>query len=101
MTCARRDLLVAAQAMMLLPAARGQRDARRHIAVLAATTSVAAKEPLRALRVALSELGHVEGASLRIDERFADGAFDRLPALAAELVRLEPEVLWPRRGPIE
>src|SRR5262249_33620996 len=35
----------------------------------------------------LRELGSVEGQNIVIDYRFADGRFDRLPQLAAELVR--------------
>jgi putative tryptophan/tyrosine transport system substrate-binding protein len=41
----------------------------------------------------LRELGYVEGQNIVIDYRFADGRFDRLPQLAAELVRLNVEVI--------
>ena len=94
----RRGLLVAAT-MAFLPAARAQRDGRRHIAYLSPTTAVAAEPFLGALRSGLSELGHVVGTNLRIDHRYADGNVDRLPALAAELLALEPEVLVATQTP--
>jgi putative ABC transport system substrate-binding protein len=44
-------------------------------------------------RRALRELGYVEGQNLEILFRWAEGQPDRLPGLAAELVRLEPDVI--------
>ena len=41
----------------------------------------------------MRELGYIEGKNLLIEWRFADGVSERLPALAAELVRLKVEVL--------
>jgi putative tryptophan/tyrosine transport system substrate-binding protein len=46
-----------------------------------------------AFRQGLFELGYVEGRDLVIETRFAEGRVDRLPALAAELVALQVEVL--------
>jgi ABC-type uncharacterized transport system substrate-binding protein len=46
-----------------------------------------------AVRKKLRELGHVEGNSFVIEFRWAEGRDSRLPALAAELVRLEPDVI--------
>jgi putative ABC transport system substrate-binding protein len=45
---------------------------------------------LRALR----DLGYVEGQNLVIDYRYAEGRPERLPELAAELVRLNPDLLY-------
>ena len=45
------------------------------------------------LRLGLRELGWVEGQNLEIEWRFADGRFDRLPALLAELIAWGPDVL--------
>ena len=41
----------------------------------------------------LQELGYVEGQNLRIEFRTAAGQADRLPALAAELVRLQVDIM--------
>ena len=41
----------------------------------------------------LRELGYAEGKNLIIEWRFADGQYERFPVLAAELVRLKPDVL--------
>jgi putative ABC transport system substrate-binding protein len=41
----------------------------------------------------MADHGYVEGRNLTIEWRFADGMFGRMPDLAAELVRLQPEVI--------
>jgi putative ABC transport system substrate-binding protein len=41
----------------------------------------------------MRELGYVEGKNLVIEWRFADGRYDLLPALAAELVRMNVEII--------
>jgi putative ABC transport system substrate-binding protein len=46
-----------------------------------------------AFREGLASLGYVEGQNLRIDLREADGHYERLPGLAADLVKLQPAVL--------
>jgi putative ABC transport system substrate-binding protein len=46
-----------------------------------------------ALRQGLRDLGHVEGQNLVIEWRWAEGKYERLPALAAELVRLKVDCI--------
>ena len=48
---------------------------------------------LEIFRQGLRERGYVEGQSIAIEYRFAEGRLERLPALAAELVRLKVEVI--------
>jgi len=47
----------------------------------------------RAFLQGMGELGYVEGKNLVIEWRFADGEYERLPTLAAELVRLKVDVI--------
>src|SRR5437773_7300378 len=42
----------------------------------------------------LRDLGWVEGQNLVIDYRYAEGRFDRLPALLAELLRAKPALIF-------
>jgi putative ABC transport system substrate-binding protein len=46
-----------------------------------------------AMRQGLRELGYVEGQNIALEIRWADGRYERLPALVAELVRLKVDVL--------
>ncbi len=48
---------------------------------------------LGALGQGLRELGYVEGQNIAIESRWAEGRYDRLPGLAAELVRLKVDVI--------
>ncbi len=54
---------------------------------------------LEAFRQGLRELGYVEGQSIAIEYRWAGDKYDRLPDLAAELVRLKVEVIVATASP--
>ena len=63
------------------------------IGYLGAETASGETKRLDALRASLRDLGYVEGKNIVIESRWADGSYDRLPALAAELVRLKVDVM--------
>ena len=54
---------------------------------------------LEALRQGMRELGYVEGKTYQLEQRWADGKLERLPALAMELVQLKVDVLVAATGP--
>jgi putative tryptophan/tyrosine transport system substrate-binding protein len=59
------------------------------------TPTEPANESIRSegMRLALRELGYIEGQNIAIEYRYAEGKRDRLPALAAELVRLKVDII--------
>ena len=63
------------------------------IGYLSSSRSSANPQLLQAFRQGLRELGWVEGQNVVIDYRFAEGRFERLPDLAAELVQLNVDVI--------
>jgi putative ABC transport system substrate-binding protein len=68
-------------------AASGEQQAPTVIGILNGQSAEAYKRNVAAFRKALAENGYVEGQNLRIEYRWADGREDRLPELAADLVR--------------
>ena len=63
------------------------------IGYLAAASPSAVSARIEAFRQGLRELGYVEGKNIVIEWRSAEGKLDRLPALAAELVRLKVDII--------
>jgi putative tryptophan/tyrosine transport system substrate-binding protein len=74
-------------------AAGGQQPALPVIGFLSAGAATTLKREIDAFCDGLRNLGYIEGRNIRFEYRFADGYLDRLPTLAAELVRLNPNVV--------
>ncbi|OGL05348.1 MAG: hypothetical protein A3I03_11950 [Candidatus Rokubacteria bacterium RIFCSPLOWO2_02_FULL_68_19] len=81
--------------MLLAPlgAAAQQPGKVPRIGYFSAGSPSSAPHLLEAFRKGLRELGWVEGQNIVVDYRFAEGRFDRLPDLAAELVRLKVDII--------
>jgi ABC-type uncharacterized transport system substrate-binding protein len=74
-------------------AARAQQPAMPVIGFLRSTTEAGSAQLVAALRQGLKEAGFVEGQDVAIDFRWGDDQPDRLPGLAADLVRRQPAVI--------
>jgi putative tryptophan/tyrosine transport system substrate-binding protein len=86
--------LLAIVLLTTAPAAEAQQSARISrigILVTASVSFISAR--VEAFRQRLYELGYVEGENIFIEYRYAEGKIERLPDLAAELVRLKVDVI--------
>jgi putative ABC transport system substrate-binding protein len=80
--------------------AHAQRPAMPVIGFLGSASPVAAAHFLRAFREGLGTGGYVEGRNLAIEYRWAENRYDRLPALAEDLVRQRVAVIIASGGPV-
>jgi putative ABC transport system substrate-binding protein len=90
----RRDMIALLGGAAILPvAARAQQPGRPVVGFLNSGSPGANGARMSAFRKGLGELGYVEGQNLAIEYRWADGQYDRLATLAAELVSRQVSVI--------
>ena len=86
-------------AVGLVLGAEGQQAGKvPRVGYLSVTSAANGLHNLGALRAGLRTFGYIEGPSITIEARWADGRIERLPQLAAELVRLPVDVLCTAGG---
>ena len=93
-TIGRRELIAALGAAGWPLAAYAQQPTKPVIGFLEATTAADTVYRVSAFRDGLKEAGFIDGHNVAIEFRWAENKFDRLPALAADLVRRQVAVIF-------
>jgi len=89
--------LLTAALLFTVPFVEAQKPAKiPRIGYLEGGSPATSLSVLEAFRQGLRELGYVEGQNIVIEDRWGEGRNDRLPELAAELVRLKVDVIVTR-----
>ena len=87
-------ILVGATLFAFCPLASAQQPNRvPRIGFLVASTAAVQESRLAGFKEGLRELGYVDGKNVSIEYRYADGKPERLPGLAAELIRLNVDII--------
>src|SRR5215831_6917224 len=78
---------------LCLPARAQQPKKVARIGYLSARDAAAESIRVEGIRLALRELGYIDGQNIAIEYRYTQGKQDRYPKLAAELVRLKVDII--------
>jgi putative ABC transport system substrate-binding protein len=90
----RRFLLTSLAGAFAAPlAAQAQQAAPTRVARIGYLDALKPHDLYEALRLGLRDLGYTEGHNIIIEQRWAEGRWERLPSLAAELVRLNVDLI--------
>ena len=92
----RRLLLALAASALPLPASAQQKK----MFVIGYLAPIVPPDPrLDAFKQGMRDLGYIEGRDYRLELRWGEGKLERMPALAAEMVKLKPDVIVARSSP--
>jgi putative ABC transport system substrate-binding protein len=89
----RRDLLVLSGALGLASPGWAQSPALPRIAYLSGRSAATDGHLLEAFKEGLKSAGYVDGQNVTTDVRWADGHYDRVPALLTEMIAAKPNVI--------
>jgi len=89
----RRELLLLLGSIVIATPLRAQQKAMPVIGFLSSRSPGESASNVAAFRQGLSEAGYVEGQNVAIEYRWAEGRYDRLPALAADFVGRKVDVI--------
>ena len=88
------SILVVAMLLVVGVVAEAQQPTKApRIGYLSNTDAATDSARAEGIRLALRELGYIEGQNIAIEYRYAEGRRDREPGLAAELVRLKVDII--------
>jgi ABC-type uncharacterized transport system substrate-binding protein len=91
----RRLALLVVLALLVAPlAAAAQPSHKVRIGYLSGNPPSDTQDAIDAFRAKSRSLGYVEGENLLVESRYAEGRYERLPQLAADLVRLKVDAIF-------